>query len=199
MKDEPSDTQAAEYTELLRSSEVPWKRLLGVQRVYAWNLRRLKPGFMLDVGCGIGRNLRAVRGNGIGVDHNPHSVAYARTLGFAAFTPDEFRASPYCKPGRFDSILVSHVLEHMIESDAEKLVDEYLPYLRSGGQLIVITPQESGFHGMPTHIRFTAFEEVERLYRRSGLKLQSRASFPLPRRFGPWFRYNEFVLSAVKP
>ena len=39
------------------------------------DLRRLHLGLTLDVGCGLGRNLYALRG--VGVDHNPEAVAVA--------------------------------------------------------------------------------------------------------------------------
>src|SRR5215468_2590796 len=70
-----------------------WKRWLDVQAPYRWNLRRLSPGFTLDIGCGIGRNLLHLAGDGVGIDHNAHSVEIARSRGLAAFTPGEFQAS----------------------------------------------------------------------------------------------------------
>jgi len=191
-------TESADYTTRLRSSEAWWKRALGVQKVYAWNLRRLDPGFMLDVGCGIGRNLRAVHGNGVGVDHNPHSVEHARANGFIAYTADAFLGSEYAVLGRFDSILVSHVFEHLSESEAEGLISSYLPFLRMGGQFISITPQERGYASDHTHQRFVGFEEVERLFQRASLQLRTRRSFPFPRAAGSLFTYNEFVLAARK-
>ena len=106
------DTRDPVYTARLRAEGgVWWKRLLRVQAPYGWNLRRLEPGFTLDIGCGIGRNLAHLRGHGIGIDHNADSVAAARARGFEAFTPEEFRGSSYDRPGRFDSLLLSHVAE----------------------------------------------------------------------------------------
>src|SRR5689334_18506356 len=119
-----------------------WKRLLDVQAPYRWNLRRLQPGFTLDIGCGIGRNLLHLAGNGIGVDHNAHSVEIARARGLQALTADEFRASPFNAPARFDSLLLAHVVEHMDESQAIALLQSYLHTLKSGGKIIIITPQE---------------------------------------------------------
>ncbi len=191
-------TKSAAYAEYLRSSGALWKRVLGVQRIYAWNLRRLRPGFMLDLGCGIGRNLRAVRGHGVGVDHNATSVALARGDGFEAYTPEGFRASAYCVPGRFDSLLVSHVLEHLSEGEATELVASYLSCVRPGGQLIVITPQELGYRSDHTHRRFVGFSEIDQLAVRLSLRPRLHRSFPLPRGAGAVFKYNEFVVVAKK-
>ncbi len=53
-------------------------RWFDVQAPYRRNIRRLEPGFVLDVGCGLGRNLRHLEGNGVGVDHNPDAVEACR-------------------------------------------------------------------------------------------------------------------------
>ena len=83
-----TDTRDREYTErLIRLQRAPWKRWLDVQAPYRWNLRRLAPGFTLEVGCGIGRNLEHLRGEGVGLDHNPYSVAAARQAGPARLHP----------------------------------------------------------------------------------------------------------------
>ncbi len=44
-------------------------------------LTRINPGFVLDVGCGLGRNLANIGGYGVGVDHNSESVAVACSRG----------------------------------------------------------------------------------------------------------------------
>ena len=49
-------TEGADYTERLqRIGGARWKRMLGSQAPYRWNIRRLNLGRTLDVGCGIGR------------------------------------------------------------------------------------------------------------------------------------------------
>jgi 2-polyprenyl-3-methyl-5-hydroxy-6-metoxy-1,4-benzoquinol methylase len=165
---------------------------------YRWNLRRLKPGFTLDVGCGIGRNLAHLDARGVGIDHNPHSVQVARSRGFRAFLPEAFLRSEYAVPGRFDSMLLSHVAEHMTRADAALLVRRYLPYVKDGGSVIFMTPQERGFRRDHTHVQFMDFEEIESVCSEVGLMPMRRFSFPLPRAFGKLFTYNEFVIVARK-
>lgn len=193
-------TDDAAYTERLEHV-VWWKRLLDVQRPYRWHLRTLKLGFVLDVGCGVGRNLVNLggRGAGVGVDHNPASVAAARRRGLDAFTPDELRVSPYALPGRFDALLLAHVAEHMHEAEAAALLRDYLDLVRSGGRVVVITPQEAGFASDPTHVELMDFAAVERVLARAGCSVESRYSFPFPRPVGKLFKYNEFVTLARKP
>lgn len=196
-----SDTRTQSYTDRLRrQGSVWWKRLLDVQRPYRWNLRRMKLGFVLDVGCGLGRNLANLGGKGaaVGVDHNSASVAEARSRGFEAYLPEDLEASEHARPGRFDALLFSHVLEHMTAAQAEALLRSYLPYLRTGGRVVMITPQEAGFHSDPTHVELVDLDGLERLARAAGLRVLERSSFPFPRPVGRVFRYNEFVVVAEK-
>jgi len=187
-------TQEPEYTERLKRPESNWKRFLPVQAPYRWNLRRLAPGFTLDLGCGIGRNLAHLDGTGAGVDHNQSSIAVARARGLEAFTPDEFRLSKFNRPATFDSMLASHLLEHMPEAEAINLIKEYRDLVKNGGQLILITPQEAGFKSDPTHVRFMGFQEIREVARAAGFThIVKEFSFPFARPFGRVFKHNEFV------
>src|SRR5512139_3963212 len=189
-----SDTRSREYTErLVRLQRAPWKRLLRVQAPYRWNLRRLRPGFTLEVGCGIGRNLEHLDGNAVGLDLNPFSVAEARRSGLRAFTPAEFAASSWCRPGAFDSLLLSHVAEHMRREELLALLREHLAYVRPGGLLILVTPQEVGFRSDPSHVEFLDTAALRSVADVLGLEPVRDYSFPFPRFFGRLFVYNEFV------
>lgn len=187
-------TDEAIYAERLVDRESRWwKRLLNVQAPYRWNLRRLEPGLVLDVGCGTGRNLAHLNGHGVGVDHNRTCVHVARKRGLTAFTPDDFDGSEYARRHLFDTILLAHVMEHMSASEAEALVRRYLPLVKPGGMVIFITPQEVGYRSDPTHVEFVDFAALDRLGRALGI-LPSRAySFPFPRWAGRLFKFNEFV------
>lgn len=198
----PASTRGADYTgHLERLESVWWKRVLDVQRPYRWHLRSLRLGFVLDVGCGLGRNLLHLggAGAGVGIDHNAESVATAVSRGLTAFTPDAFRRSPLAIRGRFDALLLSHVAEHMRWDEARTLVAEYLPFIRPGGRAVFITPQEAGFASDATHVELMDHAALERLAREVGLAVERAYSFPFPRVAGRVFKYNEFVLLARKP
>src|SRR6266404_1185068 len=173
-----------------KEESVWWKRLLDVQRPYRSHLRRLKLGLVLEVGCGIGRNLGHLRGSSIGVERDRRAVEIARGRGLSAFTPEELRASQWAVPGRFDSLLFSHVLEHMTAAEATELIRSHLDLLRPGGPVLVLTPQEAGFRSDPTHVEFMDFEKVEAVLRQAGLAPERRYSFPFPRLTGALFKYN---------
>lgn len=183
------------YTQRLkRLTDARWKQVVNVQAPYRWNLRRLAPGYVLDVGCGIGRNLQHLEGNGVGIDTSQASVEVARTRGWTAYTVEEFPSSPDAGAGAYDSLLIAHVLEHMSHKDAENLVREYLPYLKHGGQVIVIVPQEVGYASDDTHVNFLEADDVVALLSACGLITERNYSFPFPRIVGRVFRHNETVV-----
>jgi SAM-dependent methyltransferase len=194
-------TDKEDYTIRLLSQTTWWKRLLDVQRPYRKHLQHLQLGLVLDVGCGIGRNLLNIAGSarGVGVDHNVHSVAIAKARGLIAFTPAEFRASSYAKAPGFDSLLLSHVAEHLQYKEAISLLEEYVCYLRSGGRVVLITPQEAGYHSDQTHVTFVDPHLAAMILKGCGLRLSGQYSFPLPRLFGKVFKYNESVTIGEKP
>ncbi len=199
----PGDTEADDQRDqqyadrLVALGDVWWKRLLGAQLPYRWNLRRLQPGFTLDIGCGTGRNLEHLAGHGVGVDPNAAGVSIARSKGWEAFSPAAFEGSQYARPETFDSLLFAHVLEHLAVEDAVDLVQRYLPYLRHPATIIMITPQESGYRSDDTHVEFLDFTALLELAEACNLSPTRQYSFPLPRPMGRLFRYNEFVVVAT--
>lgn len=193
-------TQSREYANrLIRLESVWWKRLLPVQAPYQWNLRRQSLGRTLDIGCGVGRNLHSLAADSVGVDHNATSVSVARSRGFTAYTVEEFLASADAVPERFDGLLIAHVVEHMSEEASRDLLGSYLRYLKPGGRLFLVCPQEKGYASDPTHETFTSGESLERLATWCDLEPTPWRSFPLPRTAGRWFRHNEFTVLATKP
>lgn len=193
-------TDGADYAQrLVAKQNVWWKKLLRVQAPYQWNLRRQGLGRTLDVGCGIGRNLATLGSGSVGVDHNPDSVAAARAGGAVAMTPQQFHASELAEPSAFDGMLLAHVIEHMPLDDARSLLREYLPYIRPGGKVFMVCPQERGYASDPTHVRFVTGEDLVELSRSVGLSPREPFSFPFPRVAGKAFIYNEFCLLSDVP
>jgi 2-polyprenyl-3-methyl-5-hydroxy-6-metoxy-1,4-benzoquinol methylase len=196
----PDDTSGEDYARRLQAKQqVWWKQALSVQAPYRWNLRRQRLGRTLDVGCGIGRNLEALDAGSVGVDHNAHAVAMARERGLAAFTVAEWEVSELRAADAFDGILLAHVIEHLTEVEAATLLRDYLPWLRPGGKVFLVCPQERGYASDPTHVRYATGADLANLASEVGLRPQPWFSFPFPRWAGKPFVYNEFCLLADKP
>ena len=194
-----SGTIDPKYADRLeRLSGLWWKRVLDVQRPYRWNLRRLGLGRTLEVGCGVGRNLKSLQAGSVGIDHNPQCVEAAKSQGLAAYTPEEFFCSPNSSE-QFDSLLLAHVLEHVAAPEADALLGTYLSFLRPGGQVVMITPQEAGYRSDPTHVRFVDFHGLRVHAEHVGVAVSRIYSFPFPRWVGRYFPYNEFVCVATWP
>lgn len=185
--DAPADTSEEWYAERLVSlRNQSWRRF--VPDPYRWNIRRSRLGRVLDIGCGVGRCLEFNGGNGVGVDHNPTSVALCRRQGLEAYTPEEFEA---IDPGHFDSMLLSHVLEHTAPEEGRALLERYLPFVRPGGRIVLITPQPAGQRSDPSHVRYLGREDLRRELQAIGVAEVRTRSFPFPVAAGRWFRHNE--------
>lgn len=194
------DTRGEDYANRLRDKETArWKQVLNVQAPYQWNLRRHALGRTLDVGCGIGRNLETLGQGSLGVDHNAASIEMARARGVNALTVEEWEKSELRVPESFDGMLLAHVVEHMPPEMGEQVVADYLPYLKPGGKVLFICPQERGYASDPTHVRWTTGEDLMDLATTLGLRPAKWRSFPFPRIAGKAFVYNEFNVVATKP
>lgn len=179
------------YTDRLLSLESRgFRRFVDVQRPYRRRLRRTRPGRTLDIGCGLGRNLLALH-DSVGVDHNRDSVEVARRRGLRAWTTEEWAGCPDAVPASFDTLLLSHVLEHLDEATGLEVVSAYLPYLKQEGRLVMVCPQERGYASDATHVRFLDVPELSALARNLGFSTAAGSSFPLPRWAGKHFTYNE--------
>jgi SAM-dependent methyltransferase len=194
------DTSGEDYARRLQAKqEVWWKKALNVQAPYQWNLRRQHLGRTLDVGCGIGRNLETLDAGSVGVDHNAAAVEVARERGVIALTVEEWASSELRVPESFNGILLAHVIEHMDAAAGVAIMRDYLPYLRPGGKVFFICPQERGYASDPTHVRWTTGDDLVELSREVGLEPDPWFSFPFPRWAGKPFIYNEFCVVARKP
>lgn len=191
-------TDIKKYTDtLVNRSGATWKKGLDVQRPYRWNLKRLRLGKTLDVGCGIGRNLGNLSPESIGVDHNKYSVELARTAGYNAVTVDEFKSNKKkFKNNSFDSMLLAHVLEHMSTEQGINIIKEYLPFVKS--KVVIICPQEKGFTTDETHVNFLNHADIENILKGLGLTITKSYSFPFHKQTGKIFTYNETVVVGEK-
>lgn len=115
--------------------------------------RFVRPGRLLDVGCGAGFLLETARERGweaTGVDPSPWAIARARRAGFAAH---EGRLEDLDLPASgFDAVALLQVVEHL--PDPRPLLGAARRLLRTGGALLVATPNPRSLLALVKRERF---------------------------------------------
>lgn len=169
-----------------------------LQLPYRAHLKFLKLGKTLDIGCGAGRNLKALPAHSIGIDHNEWVVKACIQRGYLALTTDTFLSQGDLYENDFDSILLSHVAEHMTGFALTDLLLRFGRFLKPGGNIVMICPQEVGYESDSTHVHFLDFKGMEAALISARFNPVKKYSFPFPRICGKLFKYNEFVVVGVK-
>ncbi len=181
--------------EQISRNENPFRR--AVRSVYLRTLRGLTEGAVCDLGCGAGSFLRYAPTGSVGLDVNPHAVAYCRSQGLDALTYDAFDDGFQLTPlaGRtIATLLLNHFLEHFSEPMAR-----LLPLLRAARGLgarrvVIVTPGKMGFTSDRTHRTHidASFYRTPGAFIESRFHLVSLQYFPFPFRWGgDVFLYNE--------
>ena len=100
----------------------------------------VKPGLMLDVGCGAGYFLRKAVGAGwrvVGIDFDEQAVSVARRVpGAEVHVMDLY--DPSLDERRFNGIMLNNVIEHLPQT--ERVMARCAELLAPGGRLVMITP-----------------------------------------------------------
>lgn len=140
-------------------------RLGEIYRKY-WLYPRLSKymiGTALDIGCGIG-DMLAFRPGTVGVDVNAHTVEYCRQRGFEAhlMQPDVL---PF-ESGKFDSVLLDNVLEHIAQPEA--LLQDVRRVMVLDGRLLVGVPGIRGWESDTDHKVFYDEEKLQECIERNG-------------------------------
>lgn len=152
-------------------------------------------GPTLDFGCGIGELLERLPAGSKGVEYNPASVAHCRDRSLPVQwydgQADGWSLSGLPADWRFQSMVISHVLEHL-EAPMEALRGLLQAAGRRGvTRVLVIVPGQAGFRIDATHRTF-----VDRQMLRSAeggdWRAASQRYFPGNwRRLGDHFAHHE--------
>ncbi|HEX9711427.1 MAG TPA: class I SAM-dependent methyltransferase [Actinomycetota bacterium] len=149
--------------------------------------RRVRPGALLDVGCGPGLLLEVARARGwkaTGVDPSPFSVTLARSLGFN--THQGMLEDLRLPEASFDALALLQVVEHV--PDPRPLLAECRRLLRPGGALLVATPnpasllakvKREGFNYWipPIHCVWYPPATLARLLQQAGFEVARRGTW----------------------
>lgn len=144
---------------------------------------------VLDVGCGCGDNARLLQQRGksvTGITVSPDEAEIARPFMEQVLVGNvETMELPF-EPEQFDAVLLSHVLEHLVEP--EQFLRRLSPHVRRGGHIYVALPNvlfykqriefllgrfryaDSGLMDR-THLRFFTYVTARELARGAGYKV----------------------------
>ena len=194
---QPISTKNHQYADRLISLQSTWwKEKFFFLNPYLVHVRIITRGRVLEVGSGIGRNLRVLRQGSLGVDHNKFAVEYARKKKLSSLTVNDFFTKSRKVRSVFDTLLLSHVLEHVDSETQEQIFDQFIPFLASGAKIVLICPQEAGFVTDKTHIRWVNESMLRDILESLGCRAIKVKSFPFPRRAGKKFKYNQTVATG---
>ena len=169
-----------------------------VRRAYLRSAAAQLTGPTLDFGCGVGELLERLPAGSRGLEYNQATVEFCRRKGLPVDAYDGFAddwgLSVLAPGSRFDSMVVSHVLEHL-EEPAQVLRRLLLASQRLGvRRVLAIVPGRAGFRIDATHRTF-----VDRglladagIVQGTGFSMQRARYFPGNlRRIGDWFPHHE--------
>lgn len=107
---------------------------------------------ILDIGCGIGQLLEALRRNGyakiLGIDVSKNAVSLCNAKGLPVEHIDDLSTFCMSCDRKFDFIVMSHVIEHLPKEqiiDILQLIRTRL--LETGGSFVVMTPNAQSNSG----------------------------------------------------
>ena len=100
---------------------------------------------ILDIGCGFGQMLNALRSLGYvtlrGVDISQSAVEHCEAIGLNVYRIEDLDTFSELSTERFDLIVMNHVLEHLCKSEIINTLSKIRSkLLRQGGKLLITTP-----------------------------------------------------------
>ena len=150
---------------------------------------RQDPGRAIDVGCNDGALLEALRRAGykqvVGIEPNPVAAALARQKGHEVHTSyltEPLAERLVAEGGRFDTVYVRHVVEHV--SDLDGFFSALRTLLRDDGLLVLELPdvEEAFALGSPAilweeHVSYFTQPLAEYLLGRFGFRIADRRKY----------------------
>lgn len=169
-----------------------------VRRAYLRSAALQLTGPTLDFGCGVGELLERLPAGSRGLEYNRTTVEFCRRKGLQVDAYDGFAddwgLSVLAPGSHFDSMVISHVLEHL-EEPARILQRLLLAGQRLGvRRVLAVVPGGAGFRIDPTHRTFVdrALLVDAEVVEGTGFSVQRTGYFPGNlRALGDWFPHHE--------
>lgn len=173
-----------------------------VRKLYLKRAASQLRGRTLDFGCGVGELLAWLPPGSRGVEYNRATVDHCRARGldvqFYDGGTDDWSLSMLDAADGFESMVVSHVLEHL-DAPQDVLRKLLAAAVRLGiRDVLVIVPGRAGFRIDPTH-RVMVDEAMLRAAVSSPWQVARVFRFPFDvERVGDVFVYNELHVKLVR-
>jgi SAM-dependent methyltransferase len=134
-------------------------------------------GYVLDIGCGTGSYLECYSGLSLGIDAHENNVKICTEKGIKAIIAD---ANTFMSEDRFDTVLLSHVLEHL--ENPQRVIENAIKSTKTGGRIIIIVPCMEGFLAgfgeLGNHKQFISENYVDGIMRNLHCKKINIYTFP---------------------
>ena len=147
---------------------------------------------ILDVACGYGRNLEAMRAAGLdptGVEINADVASSVRERGFTCHLPGD----PAIAAVEWDAMVMSHIIEYFAYQDLLAFMDGYLAHLRPGGALVIAAPMlDRAFYEDFDHVRPYNPHAIGQFFGPAGRQVQGHAETELEL-VDLWFHRRPFI------
>lgn len=184
--------------EQMRRSRHPFRWF--IKGFYLRNMLRYLAGPTIDFGCGAGQLLARLPTGSVGIEVNPVLVQRLVGHGFQVFPAQgddhDFELADL-PAGRFESLVIAHVLEHL-DDPARALVALLRACVRLGvTRVLVVLPGHKGFRSDTTHRTFIdrAWLAAHPLPPNLGFVMSTVSDFPGPRWLRPWFTFQELLVT----
>lgn len=172
-----------------------------IRSAYLRNIRKHVVGRAVDFGCGIGELLSTLPSGSTGLEINPYAVELCKQRNLEV-TLVKLEPQLYqllfldCGRGRYDTLIISHVLEHL--EGANMILGELIRACArlSIDRIIVVVPGSVGYASDPTHRQFIDLEYLKAVEQSVHLfSITHNGYFPVNLKVaGDYFAHNELVV-----
>jgi len=159
-------------------------------------------GNVLDLGCGRGEFLELLSESGrqgVGVESDPDLVDVCRSKGLKVENGEVLKWLHEDK-GRWDGIMIGHLIEHLSGSEAYALIQLATQRLTTGGRIVLLTPNPNFLPGVGefwsdlTHVRPYPLRSLHCLLGELGLHIVASGTDPTTRLSMNWrYPYQSMV------